>query len=125
MEVTMQYRGVWEKHRTDVRGITITHAGSLWLAEDTTDSKPGTDGSWKLIVKNGSFNDQRELLIEAEAMIDQQWRTALVSLKADMRALGVTEEGFAAMRPIKRSEWRETKKRQLAEVAEWFRNRLN
>lgn len=55
----LRYRGVWLQDKTFAVGSVVTHSGSLWLAKEPTDRRPGTDPSWKMIVKNGSFNDQR------------------------------------------------------------------
>jgi hypothetical protein len=49
----MQYRGIYEEGLTYVRGTVCTHSGGMWLATETTNSKPGTNGDWKLTVKSG------------------------------------------------------------------------
>ena len=48
------YRGVWRQATYD-KGDTVTWAGSMWHANDTTNEKPG-DGSkaWTLCVKKGA-----------------------------------------------------------------------
>jgi hypothetical protein len=55
----LRYRGIWQSECKYERGNFATHAGSLWHAEEITYSKPGTDGSWKLCVKNGAFSEKR------------------------------------------------------------------
>jgi len=47
------YEGIWRENNLYQRGVFVTHRGSLWHAEQVTESKPGTDGTWKLTVKSG------------------------------------------------------------------------
>jgi hypothetical protein len=51
----MKYEGVWAEKKTYTRGSFVTHAGSLWFAEDTSiGARPGAGSStWKLAVKKG------------------------------------------------------------------------
>ena len=46
------YRGVWAEGSYEF-GDQVTQAGGLWHAKRSTESKPGSDDSWKLIVKRG------------------------------------------------------------------------
>jgi uncharacterized small protein (DUF1192 family) len=50
----MKYCGIWEEGREYSRGHFTTTAGSLWHAEQTTRSRPGTDATWRLAVKKGT-----------------------------------------------------------------------
>lgn len=47
------YRGVWRANEVYPKGVFVTHRGSLWHAESTTDEKPGTSPAWRLAVKSG------------------------------------------------------------------------
>lgn len=48
------YKGVWRSNSIYNRGNLCTHSGSLWIAETTTDAKPGTpDSGWKMVAKGG------------------------------------------------------------------------
>lgn len=47
------YEGVWRDNNLYQRGVFVTHRGSLWHAESTTDEKPGTSPAWRLAVKSG------------------------------------------------------------------------
>ena len=49
----MRFSDVYRHNKTYKRGQVVTHNGGLWFALETTDSKPGSDGSWKLTVKSG------------------------------------------------------------------------
>lgn len=55
----MRYSGVW-RAKTYKRGQTVSHAGGQWFALEATDSKPGSDGSWKLTVKSGRAPGTRD-----------------------------------------------------------------
>jgi len=47
------YRGIWKDGQYE-RGDAVTWAGSLWIAERDTDSKPGAnDSGWRMAVKKG------------------------------------------------------------------------
>ena len=47
------YRGIWKDGQYE-RGDAVTRAGSLWIAERDTDSKPGAnDSGWRMAVKKG------------------------------------------------------------------------
>lgn len=45
-------RGVW-RERSYQKGDGVTWAGSWWIAQGKTDSKPGTSSDWRLAVKAG------------------------------------------------------------------------
>ncbi|CAN5681743.1 hypothetical protein BH24ACI4_BH24ACI4_13680 [soil metagenome] len=47
------YRGTHEAAKTYASNSLVTRGGSLWIAMQATTSVPGTDSSWKLIVKKG------------------------------------------------------------------------
>jgi hypothetical protein len=51
----MKYEGVWSEGKTYTRGSFVTHAGSLWFADDTSiGARPGAGSTtWKLAVKKG------------------------------------------------------------------------
>jgi hypothetical protein len=49
----LTYRGVWKMRTTYAAGTAITYGGSMWVATEPTDSKPGSDDSWQLAVKRG------------------------------------------------------------------------
>lgn len=50
---SVAYRGVYVDNTEYVEGNLTTHAGGLWLALNTTKSRPGTSDHWKLVVKKG------------------------------------------------------------------------
>ena len=52
-------QGVW-KDGEYKRGQAATFGGSYWLAKRDTSSKPGTDDSWRLIVKRGQDGKDRK-----------------------------------------------------------------
>ena len=52
LESPLQYRGVW-KPGTYPKGSFVTHGGSVFHADGTTDFKPGEGGGWTLAVKAG------------------------------------------------------------------------
>ena len=45
-------RGVWEPGEY-AKGDTVTWGGSLWIAQEATEDKPGVSKSWRLAVKKG------------------------------------------------------------------------
>lgn len=47
------YRDVWREGLYEKNDV-VTWSGSTWIAIKETGSKPGTDGSWKLVVKKGA-----------------------------------------------------------------------
>ena len=47
------YREVFRQGEQYAVNDMVTFAGSMWIAMRDTDSKPGTDDSWRLIVKKG------------------------------------------------------------------------
>jgi hypothetical protein len=50
----LRYRGVWRAGQTYPASSMISHAGSLWISEETTAEKPGAGRtSWTLAVKRG------------------------------------------------------------------------
>jgi hypothetical protein len=47
--------GVWERSATYSKGAMVSDHGSLWSCQaDDTSDRPGTSGSWRLMVKNQS-----------------------------------------------------------------------
>jgi hypothetical protein len=48
--------GVWLQDREYENGNLAVHNGSLWCAQARTKSRPGTDSSWQLYVKQGTFS---------------------------------------------------------------------
>lgn len=53
-------RGVWKEGQPYRKGAGVTWAGSFWLAQEDTNDKPGTNKSWRLVVKKG--RDGREVV---------------------------------------------------------------
>jgi len=51
------YAGVWAE-RSYVVGDTVSHGGSLFIAQTETSAKPGKSDDWRLAVKRG--NDGRD-----------------------------------------------------------------
>ena len=49
-----KYWGVWSGARECSPGDFVTHSGSLWHANATTRSRPGTGPEWTLVCKRGS-----------------------------------------------------------------------
>ena len=49
------HQGTWTEGAY-VKGDMVTQGGGLWHAQRGTEAKPGTDDSWKLIVKKGGAN---------------------------------------------------------------------
>ncbi len=47
------YRGTHESGKGYPANSLITRSGSLWISMMSTTSVPGTDPSWKLVVKRG------------------------------------------------------------------------
>ncbi|MEX2150703.1 MAG: hypothetical protein WD793_10835 [Steroidobacteraceae bacterium] len=45
------YRGAWLPGRFE-RGALVTHDGSLWLAIEDGNGKPGQSATWRLIIKS-------------------------------------------------------------------------
>lgn len=46
-------QGVFREGSLYKAGHAVTFGGSLWVAREVTDSKPGTDDTWRLAVKKG------------------------------------------------------------------------
>jgi integrin beta 3 len=46
-------RGVWKEGAAYAKGDAVTWAGSLWIAQKDTDSKPEGGDGWRLAVKRG------------------------------------------------------------------------
>jgi collagen type III alpha len=46
--------GVWKDGTTYVPGDGVTLAGSFFIAQNTTNAKPGTSDDWRLAVKRGA-----------------------------------------------------------------------
>lgn len=48
------WRGIWREGTAYQEASLVTHAGALWIAERSTDVRPGTtDSNWRMIVKSG------------------------------------------------------------------------
>jgi len=47
------YRGVHQEGKSYLANSLTTRAGGLWIALKATAAVPGTDASWRLIVKQG------------------------------------------------------------------------
>jgi hypothetical protein len=58
-QAQLRYRGIWQPDCEYQAGNFCTISGSLWYCEETTRSRPGTDSTWRLAVKQGAFNDAR------------------------------------------------------------------
>jgi hypothetical protein len=52
------YKGTW-KPGTYTAGSFVTHAGSMWHADKSTDFKPGEGGGWTLAVKREANRERR------------------------------------------------------------------
>ncbi len=50
---SMKYLGVWDPHVQYNVGNLVTKAGSIWHANKSTRSEPGTSTDWQLAVKRG------------------------------------------------------------------------
>jgi hypothetical protein len=48
--------GVWLQDREYNSGNLAVHNGGLWCAQERTKSRPGSDSSWQLYVKQGTFS---------------------------------------------------------------------
>lgn len=46
--------GVWTEERAYVVGDTVSHGGSMWIAQKATSEKPGRSDDWRLAVKRGA-----------------------------------------------------------------------
>lgn len=57
-------RGVW-RERSYEKGDGVTWAGSWWIAQGETESKPGTSGDWRLAVKAG--RNGRDVVVAAKS----------------------------------------------------------
>ena len=53
---TLRYVGTHTEGRQYVPGEMVSHGGSLWHAETSTVSRPGSDSSWRLCLKRGEFS---------------------------------------------------------------------
>lgn len=53
MMPVMLDRGVFKDGSGYVKGDGVSYAGSFWIAQKETTSKPGTDPTWRLAVKKG------------------------------------------------------------------------
>jgi hypothetical protein len=47
------YEGTWCDGSTYERSACVTFDGSLWIALEHTDARPGRDSTWRLCVKRG------------------------------------------------------------------------
>jgi hypothetical protein len=54
------YREIYRQGQSYERGDMVTFGGSVWCALRDTESKPGTDDSWRLAVKAGRDGRGRE-----------------------------------------------------------------
>ncbi|MGV3456320.1 hypothetical protein [Sphingomonas sp.] len=50
---SMIYRGVFDSAETYAPGSIVTHAGSMWHANEATSDTPGSSVAWTLTVKRG------------------------------------------------------------------------
>lgn len=59
---TIIYRGQYAIDKTYEQGDSVTNGGSLWIAQSDTNSKPGTDETWRLAAKRGrdAFKDPKK-----------------------------------------------------------------
>jgi hypothetical protein len=48
-----KYLGAWKAKRMYAEESFVTSDGSIWHANQSTDTKPGTDNNWTLAVKKG------------------------------------------------------------------------
>lgn len=57
---SLEYKELWQKPGTYVRGDTVTWGGSMWVRiADGENKQPGTDGSgWRLAVRAGRDGDK-------------------------------------------------------------------
>ena len=55
-----RYSGIYQSGKTYKRGQSVTLNGGEWRCLEATDSRPGTDGSWKLMVKSNEPRRDRE-----------------------------------------------------------------
>lgn len=46
--------GVWSEGRSYVAGDTVSHGGSMFIAQKATGEKPGKSDDWRLAVKRGA-----------------------------------------------------------------------
>lgn len=47
----IMYRGIWTQGEYK-QGDIVTDRGTIWHCECDTESRPGADGSWRMMVKN-------------------------------------------------------------------------
>lgn len=47
----IDYRGVWRDGMLTKAGDLVTHQGTLWHCDTPTESRPGTDETWRMMVK--------------------------------------------------------------------------
>jgi hypothetical protein len=47
----IRYRGIWREDMFASIGDIVTDKGTLWHCEADTESRPGVDGSWRMMVK--------------------------------------------------------------------------
>jgi predicted nuclease with TOPRIM domain len=48
----LRYMGVYRAGESISEGTLATHKGTLWIAKRVTNSAPGTDDSWQMMVKS-------------------------------------------------------------------------
>ena len=49
----LAYRGPWRPRTNYAPGSFVTNQGSIWHANEFTESRPGSDDSWTLACKHG------------------------------------------------------------------------
>jgi hypothetical protein len=48
-----KYRGYWEAGEMYSKSSLVTHGGSLWLAVQPTQERPGNSDAWEMVAKRG------------------------------------------------------------------------
>jgi hypothetical protein len=56
LESGLRYRGVYDSTKEYIPYNFVTDNGSLWHCEEKTKSRPGTDSTWRLAAKKGTFS---------------------------------------------------------------------
>jgi hypothetical protein len=52
----LKFCGVWQQLQQYERGNLCVLDGGMWHCEMRTRSRPGTDASWRLAIKSGTFS---------------------------------------------------------------------
>ena len=55
METKLSYKGIWREGENYRKNDMTTHAGSGWICQKNTSVRPGANGFWKLMTKNGGL----------------------------------------------------------------------